>query len=262
MTCPYCFVPFDQVPVDPHTVGQVLDAILQLTPTSVTFSGGDPLMYAFLPDLLIKTKERVPFVQLDTNAKMLREVHLPLLEQTVNLLGLPLDGPDKETHGMMRGDTRHFDAVLRWIRHLSNSNIALKVNTVVSQKNHSTLTGIGKILESNSIRKWSVYQFWPMEEGLRHEKEFHIDDESYSSAISELKARFPNIRIEGGSVQERSPTYVLVTHWGRVYTVDPTDIRLYVGLGSIIEPGLLDRVSSMVNLELQLERVKGRFERV
>src|SRR5688572_4874076 len=94
MQCPFCYLPFDGERSSLADWKNIVDRLHAWNVSSITFGGGDPLRYREFPELLsyaAHLESRARFIQLDTNAILLRSEHYSLLEQTVDLLGLPLD---------------------------------------------------------------------------------------------------------------------------------------------------------------------------
>ena len=259
MACPYCYVPFDGSKVDSKTTRSVVKAILAFAPDSITFGGGDPFMFEFFPELLLMASIQGPFIQVDTNAKCLETRHVPLLEEHVDLLGLPLDGSTPDIHGKMRRDSSHFSTVMRWVDRLQDKSVALKVNTVVSKINRHDILSIGNLLTKRKIARWSLYQFWPMADGLVNSELYDISDADFIETTTRVTAECPKLRIECGTVASRSPSYVFVTHDGTAYTVDPRDRRLYIRVGSVFDDKLTTLLEPFVDYTVQGNRIRARI---
>jgi len=86
-------VPFDGEEGSEVEAFAVVDELLARDVKSITFAGGDPLMYPYLRTLISRVKDTNPevFVQLDTNALQFSASRLASLHGLVDLYGIPLD---------------------------------------------------------------------------------------------------------------------------------------------------------------------------
>lgn len=259
MACPFCYVPFDGSEVGDKKVIEVVEAIIALNPEAVTIGGGDPFMFRSIVDLLAMLHDGKRFIQVDTNAKSLKQAHIYSLLKYVNLVGLPLDGGRRESHELMRAAPGHFKIVMEWLHKLSQLSIGIKINTVVSRLNLADVINIGYLLSNYNIAVWSLYQFWPMQDGLKHNDRFNVDDAAYSNVAARIKTSFPRIEIESATITERSRAYLFVNHNGTVYTVDPQNHRYYLDIGSIFEADVLKKWQQIVDdPKYQLSRLRSR----
>lgn len=259
MVCPYCYVPFDYSTVNPVQLAQVVESVLQLKPETLTIGGGDPFSYALVDEILRQCRRAHVFVQVDTNGRGLEKKHVPAIVECVDLLGLPLDGPDARTHGTMRGDTTHFSLVEGWIKTLVDLGVPLKVNSVISRVNIDSIPDLGLYLRALGVRKWSLYQFWPMERGLEHVERFHLDTDVFLKMAQSVSASCPDMRVEVGSITRRRSDYLFVTHNGSMYTIDPNDITKYLSLGSVFRPEDVERIPDFIDFEAQKSRILERM---
>ena len=98
------------------------------------------------------------------------------------------------------------------------------------------------------MKRWSLYQFWPMAKGLDNIVEYSITDHEYDTLVSSLRTR-STITIGGGNIAQRKPKYFFVRSDGIVYTVNGHDYQTYYELGSIFDSQVLDRWAATRVLE-------------
>ncbi len=128
-------------------------------------------MYKGFPLLLESTVSEGIFIQVDTNALALHNRHIPTIKQSVNLLGLPLEGTES-VHTVMRSHPTQFKIVTKWLEKLVNEGVPIKINTVVSKINIHDLDGLAQLLKNFPIHVWSLYQFWPLALGNSNQQLF------------------------------------------------------------------------------------------
>ena len=234
MACPFCYVPFDGVLEHPAAPKRVLEILNAWEVESVTFGGGDPLMYDYLPELLsqFRASPSCRFVQLDTNGLLLTDARLRLIAPYLDLLGLPLDAVSEDGSWAMRRSRRHASTTLALLRSLHQGPLRVKVNTVVTAINLEELPRIANALAGFSIAMWSLYEYWPMPTRVAA---FELEPGDFDAAVQRLRDLTPSLRIEASPIKDRWPGYFFVTPTGRAYTLDPADLNRYLELANLLE---------------------------
>ena len=77
MSCSYCYIPFDGVAPNLEEAKQVVNRLHAMQAESITFGGGDPLIYDWFVDLLRYTRSKFGsnmFIQLDINGLSFQKV--------------------------------------------------------------------------------------------------------------------------------------------------------------------------------------------
>ena len=260
MACRFCYVPFDGEEGSEVEAFAVVDELLARDVKSITFAGGDPLMYPYLQTLISRVKDANPevFVQLDTNALRFSASRLAGLHGLVDLYGIPLDAVSSDGSFAMRTHRRHPMLVLPVIAALVQSGSDVKVNTVVSQLNRNELVAVGHAIDQRSVRRWSLYEFWAIgPTAIRNEKDYSLGHATYITIVEDIRRRFQNIVVEDGSIGSRTGSYLFVTQTGRVYTVDPHRRDRYLELGNMLRDAtILDRWDQ----HLDAQRNRHRYE--
>jgi MoaA/NifB/PqqE/SkfB family radical SAM enzyme len=237
MLCPYCYVPWDRLPVDEETAYRVVEQLAEWAPRSLTVGGGDPLIYPWTPDLLALLREQLPAakLQLDTNGlKLDRELLLRLLP-LVDLLGLPLDAVSRAGSQAMRSHPSHFAKVLALLDLTQELRVPTKVNTVVSRKNVEEIPQVGAAIARAGVSRWSLYEFWRVgPDATRNAADYELPNSVYRQVVADAVARFPELVIEQtGSVADRHDAYLFCTPTGRAYSISP-DGHENVELGNLL----------------------------
>ncbi len=205
----------------------------------ITFGGGDPFLYTFIGDLIRTAKSVGLFVHVDTNGIALKPTkeNVRLLECEVDLIGLPLDGPNAETHDAMRSSSHHFGQVMQRLEWLRPFRSKTKINTIVTAVNIGSLTGIGDLIRVIAPSCWSIYQYWPLSLGAAAQKDHHLDDGAFCVATASFVV--PNclgpVKVEVNSLASRRLTYPFVGNDGNVYIHSAQSLSEYEVLGSIFD---------------------------
>jgi MoaA/NifB/PqqE/SkfB family radical SAM enzyme len=256
LQCEWCYVPFEGAVVKPEIVLHVVDRVAQLGFKSLTFGGGDPFQYSFLDGLLRRAKVSGLCVQVDTHAKSLRQTSktLTLLWETVDLLGLPLDGPTADVHDRMRSSPGHFDIVRRRLEWLRPYRDRLKINTLISAKNVETLPTLASLISFISPTRWSMYQYWPLGPGDRVNPLHHLSNSEFEEKACHAAAIVAggNTIVEINSKESRRGTYPLVHHDGALFVHAPAPVNSFRYIGSIFEETALTRIIESCGAEREV----------
>lgn len=263
LACRFCYIPFDEHAADAAISLEVVTRLVELGVRSITFGGGDPLKHPPIIELLTHARTAgVPHIQIDTNALGWASKHLlDRVAGIVDVVGLPLDGATPEMHGVMRSHARSWaDSVSAAI--FLQSRVDLKINTVVGAPNIEHLYAMTTLVGQLAPRIWSLYEFWAIGPiAQKHTLQFSLRPEQFALAAQEIRQALvsSDIEVEISSIEERSPSYFLVTDTGAAYAVDPTERTRYVHLGSVFDKGILARWADVADTERNRSRTASRF---
>ncbi|MDU0362489.1 radical SAM protein [Rhizobium sp. 25PS6] len=261
LKCDWCYVPFVRDRPDFSVTQRVLARLLEHGITEITIGGGDPTSYHEWRDLAASAKMAGLFVHLDTNGIGLRRSASvkDALRSYVDLLGLPIDGPDASIHGLVRGQPRHFDIVIDRMSWLGELGLDIKINTVVTKVNASTLLQTAELVRSLAPTIWSVYEYWPLSFGGTNREQWDDPAGSLTFALARLPRELGKTRVEINRRHVRRLTYPIVAHDGEVYIHSASDIDRFQPLGSIFDDGVLSRAFSSCTDER--EEARSRYTR-
>lgn len=241
MGCPYCYIPFRNRPVSQQTLIDVFNKIAILSPREITIGGSDPLLIPCLCELLSLIRDNIEFIYLDTNLINLGTHDKARLFQMVDRLGISIDGPIPDVHNQMRKSRNHFEQLNAILPNIASFPGYVKINTVVAKPNFGHINGIAKLIidlaNTINIREWSVYQFWPMERGMRHQGIYYMDEKLFIETVSHLKCLMSEygINTKIRTMTARTKKYFFVSDAGEVYLVSPLNPTDYAVIGTIFE---------------------------
>lgn len=259
MSCEWCYVPFTGDRPDPAVCKRIIERSAEIGFEVFTFGGGDPMLYEFLPELIVSAKKCRLFVHVDTNGIGLQctQATVSLLTQGIDLLGLPLDGPRAEIHDRMRSAPSHFELVLdrlTWLRPFMHK---VKINTFVSRCNVNAIQDMVPLIARLKPSRWSLYQYWPLSLGKRAMARHVISDEQFSTVMGSLPAVIDRVRVEVNPLPIRRLTYPFVSHDGTIYIHDETDESSYKTLGPIFDRAVITELFAKCGTERQ--EAKSRY---
>lgn len=256
LPCNWCYVPFVRTKPDFSVTNRVLTRLVEYGISQITIGGGDPTMYQEWRGLVETAKKAGLFVHLDTNGIGLRDrvTDKAALQSYVDLVGIPIDGPNSSIHSLVRGQSKHFDVVLDRIRWLREIGVAIKINTIVTRVNVAALQETAELVRSLAPSAWSVYEYWPLAAGGASREKWDEPKERLAEAIADLPRYVGKTRVEKNLRHVRRLTYPIVAHDGEVYTHSSEYIDKFQSLGSIFDDEALRKAFA----SCKEERVEAR----
>ncbi len=222
LNCEWCYVPFETGRAQRHVVAGVVDRVASLGFQAITFGGGDPFQYSYVADLALRAKASGLYVHIDTHGRSLTpsQANAKLVSETIDLVGLPLDGPNSEVHDRMRNAPGPFEVVMKRLRWLRKVGATFKVNTIVSSRNVDSLVDLATCIHGLAPWRWSIYQYMPLGPGARVSAAHWLELPEFQSAVSRVRALLgaPGVSmLEVADKDSRRSTYPIVHHDGSVF---------------------------------------------
>ena len=91
LNCPFCYGPKGIKSITKENAIEIVDKLSQLGTETVCISGGEPLLYPYVLDVMKAIKNKGMSIYLSTGGNFYQD-HRDELEQYVTKLSLPLDG--------------------------------------------------------------------------------------------------------------------------------------------------------------------------
>lgn len=234
LSCPFCYSPFNGAVPKHEVVEGILARSKEFGISIVTFGGGDPFQYDFFPACLQTAKSMGFIVHVDTNCCGVTMVDCLLIQDTVDLLGLPLDGREGR-HDDLRQQKGHFRIVTDCMQRVFDLGVSVKVNTVVTKQNADEVDYLIRFLRHKPVSVWSLYQFMALERASLVRTQYGISDDAFNKAVASVCSASLPFRVEFGAQRRRRAGYLFAQTDGTLLTHDPQHPHKYLALGSIFE---------------------------
>ena len=243
MRCRWCYIPFGGGAPNRNVCLSVLSQLIARGFDVITIGGGDPTSYPFWGDLTQKAKSHGLFVHLDTNAIGLRtdSETASVLRQSVDLLGLPLDGPTAAVHDEIQDAEGHFDHLISKVQWAKKQGLQIKINTILTRRNANSVSKMLRVIERLQPVRWSLYQYWPLSLGARAQPEHSITDEEFENSVATFPTNIDQTIVEVNTRLSRRLTYPIVSHAGQVYLHSRENDHAFEVLGSVFEGNAITR---------------------
>lgn len=228
LDCPWCWG-------EKHTVGvkhnaetwkKLLYNFQSVGTSAVVFTGGEPLLANFLPEVLKYAKESLHLrTTLSTNSILLAKLHEKILPW-VDDLGISLDGSTPEINKIMRpGKIDNYDIVIDAIKMVQKTypKIDLTIRTVIAKPNIDDVKNIPQALKDRGVDlsqiRYKLYQVEPI--GPRSEiiktDRWRVDEDDCELVESSLFKKHPELSITMQLFSNTSGRYYQVGPMGNAY---------------------------------------------
>ncbi|MDB5162485.1 MAG: Radical domain protein [Candidatus Saccharibacteria bacterium] len=168
---------------------------------AVVFTGGEPLMVPFLPEIAQHAKELGMRTTLSTNAVLLARKHhkvLPFIDD----LGLPLDGSTSPINKIMRpGKIDNFKKVIEGANLVLDNypDTELTIRTVIARPNVNDVANIPEVLSNQGVNlsriRYKMYQVEPIgpRATITNTEAWSVEEDECLEVAEEVSERYPNM---------------------------------------------------------------------
>jgi MoaA/NifB/PqqE/SkfB family radical SAM enzyme len=181
---PICYPPLSKVTNEMKK--KIIDRMFEIGLNKIMFTGGEPLLDSDMPNLIKYAKSKGLKTGLSTNGLLLSENVLEKLNDCLDELTLPLDGPTPFIHCANRGSKEHFFVITDLLRIVGDYNFKTDIGTVVTRFNINHLQSILDLLLYFGIEKWKLFQFGSIGRGSLNPKKYQVSDYEFMEIRKQL----------------------------------------------------------------------------
>ncbi|MCX6745421.1 MAG: radical SAM protein [Candidatus Parcubacteria bacterium] len=236
LTCRACFRTMQNEAIDhkiPLEVGGQLKRWKTMGLKSVALSGGEPLLYPNIKNLVRSLKQADLEVSLITNGDLLMTNSKIL--GLIDTLALTIISIRPEIHSYLRGGQSLYE-IANLLKKFETSPRRLQVNTIVSRFNLGELEQIGEyIFTSFNIAAWCLIKFLDNfgTPSMKHKAELEISEADFLMATEKIKKKFPQKYIYC-SLPSNSPVNLTYVEPNGIVISRKCSSNMYTNLGSIL----------------------------
>ena len=213
--CTYCFCRFNgrRSFLEKKDALSILEKLKNLRLQKITYSGGEPLLYPFLGDLLIESKSLNMTTMIITNGSLLTRSFLVRNHDYIDWIGLSLDSSSEMTQlKLKRGFGNHVQNTIKNAEMIKEFNIKLKINTVLTNYNYHE--DMSEIIKTLNPKRWKIFQVLKVEgENEDFVKPLLISERKFMSFVN--RHRHLNPIYESNDLFRGS--YVMLDSQGRFF---------------------------------------------
>lgn len=235
--CKYChrFLGIDEMDLEHNK--KVISKIAEEGIRDLTFTGGEPLLYPDLIELVKFAKEKGMKIKIISNGEVLaKDLKMREIYNYLDSLTLSIDTIDNGINENSGRGYNHFDNVKTVLESLRRKRLKANINTVVNKMNLGTLDDLGNFLKEYNINTWRIFKFIPLRETAKVNKDIFEISRVDFRANRPLFTSFPNIqKIEFREENDMESKYVLIMPNGNVViTKNAEDVTI----GNILQSSL------------------------
>lgn len=191
--CVHCYAKstIDQNQVFPPEVFfRMIDEFAMMGGTKLFLTGGEPLLYPNLEDIIVHAKRRHLFIYLSTNGfAVTREKAERLVTLGIGAVNFSVDGSNADTHDMFRGKQGSFSRTLTAIDDFILHGIPCATQTTLHLGNLNQGAEIVNMLRTRGVRNCYFVRMMPVGRGKMNTNFIPTLEQYRISRLEEYKNR-------------------------------------------------------------------------
>lgn len=256
--CKYChrFLGIDEMDLEHNK--KVISKIAKEGIRNLTFTGGEPLLYSDIVELVKFAKEKEMKIKIISNGKILAQnPEFRKIYDYLDSITFSIDTIDRKVNENLGRGYDHFDNIRNVLHSLKEKKIKVNINTVVSKINLGALDDLGNFLKEYNINAWRVFKFIPLRETAKLNKNLFEISRIDFRANRPVFTSFPNIqKIEFREDEDYENKYVLIMPNGNIVI---TENKEDVTMGNILQNSLselLEKRTSIQSFDKAIEKIR------
>lgn len=242
MDCPVCCRFEEKGSLSLEEKYKIVDKVVASSITKLNIAGGEPLLDDDLLDVIVYAKKKGLKVALSSNGLLITEEIFKKLNNYIDELQLPLDGPNKEIHSSIRNSSNHFDIVIEKINMMKQRKFQLDISTVVTKQNYKYLSKQAELINTLNVDKWKLFHFVPVSYGRENKEKYLLDYDEFVGTVSKIKNIPLKVDFDYGIAnQERLDSYFNITPLGNFYLTKGQHFEVY---GNVLECDNLNKMAA------------------
>lgn len=206
---------------------QIFDNLSKIQVDKITFSGGEPLLYDELFDLIdyIKSKNPKIKVSLTTNGQKIDDKLLEKIIKTFDWISFSIDSSNEIINEEIGRGKNHLSTIIK-ILDKCNNRIRVKINTVANKYNLNDLENIYNIISKYNINRWKIFRFYPLRKGKDNKNLFYLNDNESKEVEKFINSKINDtkIKIHYNDFNEFTTSYFNIYPDGSIENMKDEDI--------------------------------------
>jgi len=170
--CVHCFTNSPRVIEDPVTFEEwmdLVDLLGKMKTFLISFSGGEPLLYPGLDELVKRAAQTGMRTTLDTNGYLLTDGRLDeLVDLGLQGVYVSLHSPTADVHDQISGMEGLFDRAVHAIKISLDRGLEVQASTVLSQLNKDVIQDLMYFYHDLGVNRASLMNFIPLGRGAEN----------------------------------------------------------------------------------------------
>lgn len=168
MHCKHCSNAVNGKPfeLNTHECKKIIDRISDAKVFKVGIEGGEPLVRSDLIDLIDYMNQKRIQPSIATNGLLLNTSFIEsITPYHVDSLQISLDGPDRNSYALLRGNSSYFDQVIHNIKVAVDHRLPITIAMVVSKSTYLEIPRMAEFAQSLGVKKLRFIDYVPSGRG-------------------------------------------------------------------------------------------------
>ena len=225
--CEYCFRELNEEAQLLDTNLGILDNLVNMGVTRITFSGGEPFLYPNILELIKAAHDNGVICHVITNGEPLNESNYEEYLKYVDKISFSCDSPREYINdqigrnaepGVIEDSYKHIKNLLPLIRSKYDSKkLTININSVITydptheyEELKYMITAIRNDFLQYNIDKWKILRFYPLRGKAKENKDlFWIPDEDFIEIKNRYKSDSPFLTVDVRDIKELDDNLVV-----------------------------------------------------
>ena len=159
MHCKFCYATFNDMKLSKQLskeeVFNILDKLKKAGVQKVTFAGGEPLLYKWIYDVIVYSKNIGLTTSIITNGTLLTDELLEKFKDNLDWIGISIDSLNDETNIKIGRVYKTKPNYLELVHKINTYGFKLKINTVVNKYNEQE--SMQDFIEKANPSRWKIF---------------------------------------------------------------------------------------------------------
>lgn len=226
--CKFCFRFLSQNNLSFEDNKKILDTLVKINVKKITWTGGEALLFPYLFDLMKLAHDKGITNVLITNGKLLTPERIDKIKDFTDEVTFSIDSLNPEIEEIMGRGADHTENVINAMNYLKNTNIKLRLNSLVSWPNLNSFEDLARFVNKYDVERWKLFKFCSLRgKAIDYSAKFEITNEQFYNVVKEVAQYAPNTNIVPCLDANLENDYLLISPEGDfIITNDKKDVKI------------------------------------
>jgi len=197
LNCPLCFSAKGSNELPLERVKVLIDECVELGIKRVRFTGGEPLLYKDINEVLNYAKSKDLYVVLNTNASVMNKETELILKRCVDDILISFQGYNSDSEKKLTQSTIDFKEKVHTIVRLNSQINTVRLGTIISRTLINNFSKYFYLIESLGINHWGIFRpMFDMDSG-----EFNINSKDILGIMKHIHVK----KLQGNDIMIANP---------------------------------------------------------
>jgi MoaA/NifB/PqqE/SkfB family radical SAM enzyme len=223
-SCKFCYGIFRNNHISLKDAKKIVNFLKSIGITKIKFTGGEPLLYPYLKEVILYAKKLGIHTHIHTNGLLVDDKFIEFVTKHFDMnddFSLSLDGSTEEIQTAVTRPKGHFSKNITILKKLKDKKFPISVKTLVCKINYNDIINLGRLLSDYKV-DWVLFEFRPLERGKKNRKMFEISHKQYISVTNDITKNFSkNFKLIFIPKKVGHWPYIFIDALGEMFTIHP-----------------------------------------